>query len=465
MPQYTGTIEKMVFGGDGFLKNEEGIAVFLPGGITHQKVLYHVSKKKKNFWQGDIISVIEPSAWEILEAERKNKLPGCPYQNIRYQHQIEAKTAQLEEIFREFSAQILPTLSSGEETGYRNKMEFSFGFSAMTSEKTPEGKKIWKDEGFALGFHPPKNWASVVSIPDVFITSDAINIIRKEVENTIPLLYPTQLPWNALTRKGFFRGLILRESRYQNSIQVNLVVSEAKPNSFYDPFLTLLQSIALPNGIKISGVIITVHQGQSDAIVNPEYSCIWGEESFEESLLGRIFRVSPFSFFQTNTKGAEVLYSTIQNALGDVEGKTVLDLFCGTGSIGIFCAAQAKEVIGIEMVEEAVIMARHNAKRNGIENAHFFAGKAEKILSEVLEKHPPESVIIDPPRAGMHPDALSMIAELPVSKLVYVSCNPATLARDAAFLEQNGWKLTTLQGVDMFPHTPHLEVVAQIVRP
>lgn len=463
MPQYTGIIEKMVFGGDGFLKNEEGMAVFLPGGIIGQKVLYHIPKKKKNFCIGEIIEVLETSSLELPLEDRKNALPGCAYQNIRYEDQLMIKQDQLKEIFRNFEVDFLPIKPSPEVFSYRNKMEFSFGFSSMKSE-IRDGKKIWKDEGFALGFHPPKNWASVVSIPDVFIASSSVNVLRAELEKNIPLLYPEKLPWNALSRKGFFRGIIFRESRYEQSIQINIVVSDHVPNTFFDPLISFLQSVPLPEEKTISGIILTVHQGQSDAIVHPEYAALVGKEKFEESLLGRVFEISPFSFFQTNTLGAEVLYSTIQETLGDTTGKTVLDLFCGTGSIGIFCAKTAKEVIGVEMVEEAVEVARTNAEKNGLQNALFYTGKAEKILSGVLEKHIPECVIIDPPRAGMHPDVLPMIAALDIPKMVYVSCNPTTLARDVEYLEQKGWKLKSIQAVDMFPHTPHVEVVAEIIR-
>lgn len=459
MVQYTGIIEKNVFGGDGFLKNEEGIAIFLPKGIVGQKVLYHIPKKKKNYWQGEILEILEPSMIEISQSERKNPLPGCVYQNIAYEDQILIKENQLQEIFRNFNIPFFSIKKSPKHWEYRNKMEFSFGFSSMKSEII-NGKKVWKDEGFALGFHPPKNWASVVSIPDVFIASSSINFLRILLESKIPELYPVELPWNALSRKGFFRGVILRESEFLKTIQVNLIVSEEKEKSFYQPIIDLLFEVPLPEKKSISGIIITVHKGQSDAIVDPQYSVLLGDETFEESLLGRVFEVSPFSFFQTNTKGAEVLYSTIQEILGDVKGKTVLDLFCGTGSIGIFCAKEAKEVIGVEMVEEAVEVARKNAKKNNLQNAIFYAGKAEKILSSVLEKHSPEKVIIDPPRAGMHPDALKIIANLDVKELVYISCNPTTLARDAEYLQEKGWKLKIIQGVDMFPHTPHVEVVS-----
>ncbi len=459
MAQYVGVIEKMVFGGDGFLKNEEGIAIFLPKGITGQKVLYHVPKKKKNFWQGEIIEVLEPSPLEIPFTERKNPLPGCVYQNIRYADQLLIKDAQLKEIFRNFDVEFLPIKASPEIFSYRNKMEFSFGFSSMKSE-IRDGKKHWKDEGFALGFHPPKNWASVISIPDVFIASPSVNFLREILEKNIPLLYPDELPWNALSRKGFFRGVIFRESRLTKMIQVNLVVSAEKPLEYYQPLQNLILNTALPEAKTISGIVITVHTGQNDAITDPKTSLLWGLELLQEDLCGRHFEISPFSFFQTNTLGAEVLYSTIEQAVGDIAGKTVLDLFCGTGSIGIFCAKDAKKVIGVEMVKEAVEVARKNAEKNGLKNAVFYAGKAEKILPDVLADHTPSSVIIDPPRAGMHPDALEMVAHLQVPKMVYVSCNPSTLARDAEYLEKNGWKLKTIQAIDMFPHTPHVEVVS-----
>ena len=243
------------------------------------------------------------------------------------------------------------------------------------------------------------------------------------------------------------------------------MVSRAEDENFWKPLLEKILEIALPEKIKISGILQTIHTGKSDAIVDPLVSTLWGDEILEEYLEDKVFEISPFSFFQTNTKGAEVLYSTVKKFLGETSGKNVLDLFCGTGSIGIFCASQAKKMVGVEMVEEAVEKARKNAIKNGVLNATFHAGKVEKVLPEILENNSFDTVIIDPPRAGMHPKALQYICNLPVKKLVYISCNPSTLERDAKLLKQaRGWKLTRVQGVDMFPHTPHLEVVSVLER-
>jgi len=176
------------------------------------------------------------------------------------------------------------------------------------------------------------------------------------------------------------------------------------------------------------------------------------------------FEISPFAFFQTNSKGAEVLYNTIKEKIGDTNDKNVLDLFCGAGTIGIYCANDANKIVGVEMVREAVKQAQHNAKINNIENAEFIAKKVEDALPEVLKNDDFDTIIIDPPRVGMHPKALQYVIDLPIKKLVYISCNPSTLERDVQALEQNGWKLKEVQGVDMFPHTPHMEVIAVIER-
>lgn len=467
----TGTIEKTIFGGDGLIKIDD-FAIIIKNGIEGQKVEYEVTKLKKNYAQASITKILEKSPLEIPKIERKNALPGCAYQNISYENQLEIKHKQLKEIFRNFEETKIPKIvASPHIYAYRNKMEFSCGYESMTSEFI-DGKKIWKDEGFALGFHPPKCWAEVISIPDVFIASGDINFLRTEIEQYLKT-QQNLLPWNALNCTGFWRGIIFRHCEKNKEITINFIVNQAKDENFWAPVLQFLHSLELLE-YKISGIFQSVHTGKSDAIVNPEVTVLWGKETLEEELSflknsekkeSFSFEISPFSFFQTNTRGAEVLYSTIREFLGKTEGKNVLDLFCGTGSIGIFCAPKAKKVVGVELIEEAVEMARKNAEKNSIKNAEFFAGKAEKLLPEILEKFSFDTVIIDPPRAGMHPKALQYVANLPVKKLVYVSCNPTTLARDAQTLTQaQGWKLKTVQGVDMFPHTPHMECVSILER-
>ena len=412
--------------------------------------------------------MLKKSSIEISESERKNPLPGCAYQNITYEDQLRIKKDQLQEIFRKHeTAEISDVIPSPETFAYRNKIEFSCGFEKMDSERL-DGKKVHTDLGVALGFHPPQSWSEVISIDDVFIASESANILRKKIEEIIREISEHNeecRPWNPIINTGFWRGVIIRESRKNKEILVNFVVARSEDKNFWEKIIQEISEISLSEGYKISGILQTVHTGKSDAIVSPLVSCLWGKDILEEYLEDKVFDISPFSFFQTNTKGAEVLYSTVRKFLGETAGKNVLDLFCGTGSIGIFCASQAKKMVGVEMVEEAVEKARKNAEKNGVMNAAFYAGKVEKILPEILEKDRFDAVIIDPPRAGMHPKALQYICSLPVKKLVYISCNPSTLERDAKLLKQaRGWKLTQVQGVDMFPHTPHLEVVSVLER-
>ncbi len=471
---FSGKIEKNVWGGAGFLK-KDGIPVFVKGGIEGQEVEYEITKNKRKFYEARVSKILEKSAIEISEEERKNPLPGCAYQNIKYPEQLRIKKNQLEEIFRKHeTAEISDVIGSPEIFGYRNKIEFSCGYEDISSQII-DGKKVFADSGVALGFHPPKSWAEVVSIDDVFIASESANILRREIEKFLKNFVEQDAvkndeskkfaPWNPTINTGFWRGVIFRESRKNNKIMVNIVVSRNEDENFWKPLVEKILEISLPERMEISGILQTVHTGKSDAIVDPRVSTLWGTEILEEALEDKIFEISPFSFFQTNTKGAEVLYSTVRNFLGETEGKNVLDLFCGTGSIGIFCASKAKKVVGIEMVEEAVEKARKNAERNGVNNAEFYAGKVENTLPEILQKDRFDTVIIDPPRAGMHPKALQYICQLPVKKLVYISCNPSTLERDAKLLRQaRGWRLTQVQGVDMFPHTPHLEVVSVLER-
>jgi len=459
---YIGVIEKTVFGGKGLI-SIEGFKILIKNGIEGQKVEYLVTKKKKSYAEGRIEKVLEHSELEIPEEERRNALPGCPYQNISYENQLKMKYRQLSEIFRNYEDVEIPEFKGSPEVfGYRNKMEFSIGYEKMTREIV-DGKKIWKDEGVAVGFHPAGSWSDVVSIDDVFLASEAVNIIRREVEAILKRSKCLKkAPWNPLISKGFWRGLIFRESKATGDIAINFVVHSHQDDKFWERLVASILDVELPEGSQVVGILETVNAGRSDAVNNPEITTLYGDARILETLGKTDFEISPFSFFQTNSKGAEVLYDTVKSKIGDTEGKNVLDLFCGAGTIGIYCASDANKIVGIEMVREAVKQAKHNAKINDIDNAEFIAGKVEMVLPEVLEQDDFDTVIIDPPRVGMHPKALQYVAKLPIKKLVYISCNPSTLERDVDALKLSGWRLKEVQGVDMFPHTPHMEVIAVI---
>jgi 23S rRNA (uracil-5-)-methyltransferase RumA len=467
---YTGAVEKNVWGGKGFLKNDEQV-VLIKGAIEGQVVEYRVEKTKKQYAEAVVEKVITPSSFELPEREKKNTIPGCEYQDIRYEKQLEIKHGQLQEIFRNFPEISLPAvLPSPQIFGYRNKMEFSCGFETQECF-LEEGNKKWNDSGLVLGFHPPQDWAKVIRIDDVFIASRALNFLRQEIEVILQSIVENYSgekdvrPWNARIHTGLWRGLIMRESAYSQSIIVNFLVSEESDASLWEELVEEVLSLHIPENKKISGIIRTVHTGKSDAIVNPQVSVLWGSELLEEKLGESVFEISPFSFFQTNTLGAELLYSTVRKKIGETSGKNVLDLFCGTGSIGIFCASNAKKIVGIEMIQEAVAVARKNAEKNNVTNAEFYAEKVEKVLPEILQKDSFDTIIVDPPRSGVHPKALQYLAQIPVKKLVYVSCNPSTLERDVRALEMTQkWRLVEVQGVDMFPHTSHLEIVSVIER-
>lgn len=459
---YRGIIEKTIFGGKGII-TIEGFKVLIKNGIEGQEIEYLVTKKKKKYAEGRIEKVLKNSPLEIPQSEQKNPLPGCSYQNLSYENQLIIKHGQLQEIFRRFENISIPELKpSPKFFGYRNKMEFSIGYEIM-DRKIVDGKKVWTDSGVAVGFHPAGSWSDVVSIDDVFIASESVNILRREIENFLKENNCLKkAPWNPLISKGFWRGLIFRESESTGNIIINFITSSHKTAMFWQNIVNFIKTIALPNGSTVSGILETVNESKSDAIKYPKISVLFGTDILEEKLNDTTFEISPFSFFQTNSLGAEVLYSTISEKLGDTNGKKVLDLFCGTGSIGIFCSKNAEEIIGVEMVEEAVEMAEKNAVKNNITNTTFITGKVEDVLPEILANNTFDTVIIDPPRSGMHPKALKYILNLPVKRLVYISCNPSTLARDAQALEEAGWKLKEVQGVDMFPHTPHMEVVSVI---
>lgn len=459
---HTGYIEKIAFGGKGLLR-VENFVVLLKGGIPGQKVRFQITRKKKNYGEGKILEVLERSSREIISPYEK--MPGCHFQNLAYEEQLHIKSEQVKEAVEHIAGifenpdVFLPIIPSPEQIRYRNKAEFSFGYQEMNVEINEQGEKIFHDLSPALGFHPEGKWNLVKPIEDCLLLSEKTNQVRKAAEE---ICLQTGLPvWNPKIHSGFWRTLIVRESRTNENIIITFVVSESKSQEFWKSLEQALCA-AVP---EIIGIMYTIHTGKSDALIDPSSFSIYGEEYIEECLGDVKYRISPFSFFQTNTKGAEKLFTVVAE-FADLQGtENVLDLFCGSGAIGLFLAEKAKKIIGIELNAQAVADARENASRNGITNAEYFCGKAEKILPEVLSKNTEWDVIIlDPPRSGLHPKALKLVAETPARRIVFVSCNPATLARDIQSLCEAGWKIVKVQPVDMFPQTPHIEVVVELER-
>lgn len=465
-------IEDFAFGGKGFSKlpAEDGatLVVFVDNTFPGQTVKARVVKKRKKYVECSLIEIIERSPLEILLPYQE--ISGAPYiyVPITIQHQYKLSSTKdvyrklghiqnIEEIFDEL-------ISSPENYFYRNKMEYSFSSIGHDFET---GKDV--DNDFAFGFKRRGTWWKVENLekPSGLFDEE----FEEKLKEIRSYLKATNLPaWHPPKKSGFFRHLVVRKSFYQNQLLLNLVTSSEGVEKFnIQQFGDFLQGI-LPG--KIAGFRHTINDNVADRakIENGSSSLIFGDEKVVENLLGLEFEISMESFFQTNPKSAERLY---QKALdytfeeNNLDGKVVMDLFCGTGTIGQILSRRSKntKIIGVDIVEEAIHDARLNARRNHIDTIDFFAADVGKFLLEYPEYEGKiGTIVLDPPRAGIAPKTLRKIIRLGADRIVYISCNPSTQARDAETLLKAGYRFDKLSFVDQFPHTGHIEAIGKFIK-
>ena len=391
---------------------------------------------------------------------------GCSYQNLPYEEQLHIKEAQVRRLLAPvFEKQMLleektdvdaytnsifeGIKPSPVQFGYRNKMEFSFG-----DER--------KDGPLSLGMHKRGSFYDIVTVDQCQIVDEDYRKIL-----TCVLNYFTQKQasfYHRLRHEGYLRHLLVRKAQKTGEILIALVTSTQESYPL-QPLVDAL--LALPLDGKITGVLHTKNDSLADVVQSDETVTLYGKDYFYEELLGLKFKISQFSFFQTNSLGAEVLYKTAREYLGDISDdgkndKTVFDLYSGTGTIAQLIAPVAKKVIGVEIVEEAVEAARENAKLNGLDNCEFIAGDVLKVIDDIKEK--PDFIILDPPRDGIHPKALQKIIDYGVDRIVYISCKPTSLARDLETLIEQGYRMERVTAVDQFAGTSHVETVVLMSR-
>jgi 23S rRNA (uracil1939-C5)-methyltransferase len=456
-----GIIEKLLFPNRGVVTTG-GDQILVKNGIPGQKVRIRVLKKRKGRLEGQILEIMEPSP---LETEQPGcsifpSCGGCMYRTLPYEKQLDMKSRQILELldpvlriglqdnpagsgrgFEEVFEGILP---SPRTAAYRNKMEYSFG-----DER--------KDGPLTLGLHKKGSTYDILTASDCRIVHEDFNKILSCV-----LEYFCEKKvsyYHKLTHEGYLRHLLLRRSEATGEVLVALVTSSQQEQDL-QPLVSCL--LKLPLGGSIGGILHILNDSVADVVQSDETRILFGRDFFFEELLGLRFKITPFSFFQTNSRGAEVLYQTVREMIGDVDHATVFDLYSGTGTIAQMLSPAAERVIGVEIVEEAVEAARENAALNGLDNCSFLAGDVLKMLDEIREK--PDYIILDPPREGIHPKALPKIMEYGVERMVYVSCKPTSLARDLEVLLQNGYQVERIKCVDMFPGTVHVECVVLMSR-
>ena len=442
-----GIVREVKFPNKGIVETEEG-AVVVKNAITGQRIQARINKKRKGKAEGALLSVLERSP-----LERETPCPafgtcgGCTYLCLPYEEQLKIKEAQVRELLTEAMPQDTPMdwfqgiLGSPSIYGYRNKMEFSFGDE-------------YKDGPLALGMHKRGSFYDLVNAePCVIVDED----YRK-------ILHAVRTYWSEkgasfyhrLRHEGYLRHLLVRKAVHTGEILIDLVTTSQEEYDLSE-FANMLLPLHMDG--KIVGILHTVNDAVADVIKDDGTEILYGQDYFTESLLGLSFKVTPFSFFQTNSRGAEVLYDTARTFLTDAGMKkgVVYDLYCGTGTISQLMAPVSEKVIGVEIVEEAVVAARENALRNDIHNCEFIAGDVLKVLDEIKEM--PDLIILDPPRDGVHPKALPKILGYGVEQILYISCKPTSLARDIpAFLEA-GYKPVRGISVDQFPWTANVETI------
>ncbi len=439
-------IKDMEFGGFG-IGYFEGKKVKIKGALLGQIIKAKVKKVKKDMVEGEIVEVIENSPLEKQSfCPHFGDCGGCIYQNVDYSDQLKIKEDIVKKLLEKEGIrdyEFLRIVKSPKEHGYRNKMEYTFG-------KDKEGNEV-------LGLHRKGRFYEVVMTDKCNIVDDDF---LKALNLTFDYAIKKGLPfYDKKTHKGFLRHLVVRKASKSREILLNIVTTTQLEHDFKE-LIEIYKNADFES--RLVGVLHTQNDSWSDAVVCEKLNVLYGKDYLIEELLGLKFKISAFSFFQTNSYGAEKLYETVREFAGDVSDKIVFDLYSGTGTIGIIMAPMAKKVIGIELVEEAVMSARENAELNGLKNCTFIAGDVSKKLKEIKEM--PDVVIVDPPRSGINPKALEDIVKFNPQKVVYVSCNPESLARDLKIFSEGGYKVDKVKCVDMFPYTYHVETVVLIER-
>lgn len=440
---YDGIIERVDFQNKGRVPVEDKV-VTVKNGIPGQKVRFVINKKRGGRMEGRLLEVLEPSPLEKRDPVCSifPACGGCMYQTMLYVDQLAMKEAQLRKLFDDaagYEYTFEGVKGSPVEFAYRNKMEFSFGDE-------------YKDGPLSLGLHKKGSTYDVLTAGDCRLVHEDMNKILLCVLDffrTRGVSY-----YRKMQHTGYLRHLLLRRGSKTGEILVNLVTTSQEEHDL-EPLKTALLELDLEG--RIVGILHILNDSLSDVVRSDETRLLYGQDYFYEELLGLGFKITPFSFFQPNSRGAEVLYQTVREYIGDTRDKVVFDLYSGTGTIAQIAASVAKKVIGVEIIPEAVEAARENAAMNGITNCTFLADDVLKALDLIEEK--PDLIILDPPRDGVHPKALPRILDYGVEKLVYISCKPSSLARDLKVFEERGYRMEKCVGVDQFCQTVHVETV------
>jgi 23S rRNA (uracil1939-C5)-methyltransferase len=432
------TVDSLAHGGNGVARHD-GYVVFVAGAVPGDRVRAVVGKAKRAYAEARAIEIVAPSPDRVPPLADH---PGAPWQVLPYERQLEVKAEQVREALERIGHlsdfELEPIVPAVEQWRYRNKLEYSFGAG-------PDGELV-------CGFHAPGRWDEILPMTDCLLASERSNAVREQVLQWCRAQGLS--PWDRREQIGLLRNLVIREGRRTGELQVRLVTS---PGSF--------DVDALAGAVECDGLFWTRQEQLGETALGGETTLLSGTPQLREQIGGLEFLISPEAFFQTNTEMAEQLYELAAEYAQLRGHERVFDLYCGIGTIGLTLAARAREVVGVEIVEPAVADAIENARINDIVNARFYAGDIRLAMRELVETAGrPDVAVVDPPRAGLSQKVVRRIVEVQPSRIVYVSCNPTTLAPNAAQMVEAGYRLVRVRPVDMFPQTPHIESVALLER-
>jgi 23S rRNA (uracil1939-C5)-methyltransferase len=454
-------VEKLAFGGKAVAR-VDGFVVFLDHAVPGQTVKALITRKKRNYAEARVIETLSQSSeYRPPVCAHFGICGGCIWQDISYEAQLFWKRAHVAECLGHIAGageiEVAPVIASPETMHYRNKMEFTFSDRRWLLAE--ELDREWGRESlFALGLHVRGLFDKVCNIDSCVLQSHDASAILREVRQWA---VRSGLPaYSIRTHQGYWRFLVIREAKSTGQILIHIITS-GNPHS--DRNVDGLSDHLRSTFPRVTTLVHSINDKKSQVAVGDSSRILFGPGFIEERLGELSFRISAHSFFQTNTLGAQKLYETV-NRLAAFEGsEKVWDLYCGTGSIGLYIASRVRNVVGIELVEDAVLDARENCRVNNIGNCSFLAGDLKDVIGKASEMGRPDIVIVDPPRAGMHPKVVQTLLETLPARIVAVSCNPASLARDAALL-LGAYDIKEVQPIDLFPHTPHLECVVRFDR-
>lgn len=452
-------IEGAAFKGKGVGKID-GMAIFVPGTMPGDEVRARIIKRKKNYREAKLLEVLSPSKDRIEpKCQHAKVCGGCTWQHAPYSKQLEYKTQQVTDHIRRIGGldtPVLPALGSENEFYYRNKMEYSISSRRWLTEEEIRSDEFVDDSAFAAGLHAPGRFDKILNLNECHLQREESFQILQFVKEYC--LKHDIKPFDIMRKEGFLRHVMIRTSYHTDDFMVNLVTFEDNQEIMRAMTDALLERFPV-----ITTVVNNVNDQHNPTAIGRYEKVIYGPGFIVDKIGDFEFKIHPNAFFQTNTHQAERLYEVARNYADLKEGDVVYDLYCGVGTFSLFMSQNASKVLGIELVDVAIENARFNAKENNVENVSFIKGDMKDVFTQEMvdEFGTPDVLITDPPRAGMHQDVVERLCELKVPRMVYVSCNSSTMARDLKLLSEV-YDIEEVQPVDMFPQTYHVEAVAKL---